>query len=130
MTAKRAGLRRDPRLRDTVGEYLRGGDNGGCGPSIAPAAVTSERTVIDVRPRPEFDAGHFPGAMSIPMAELQQRHEQIPPGAEVVVYCRGELCRLAREAAAWLRSRGVDAKAMDKGVLKWRVSKDISLDVA
>jgi DNA-binding transcriptional ArsR family regulator/rhodanese-related sulfurtransferase len=130
LAAKRVGLRRDPRLRDAVGAYLGAADGGEGGPSIDPAAVTADMTVIDVRPDIEFDAGHFPGALSIPMAELPQRYTQIPAGAAVVVYCRGELCRLAREAAAWLRGRGVDAKAMDEGVIEWRVTKQVTLDVA
>ncbi len=129
LAAKRVGLRRDPRLRDAVGAYLGAADGGECGPSIDPAAITADMTVIDVRPRTEFDAGHLPGALSIPMTELEQRHSEIPPGAEVVVYCRGELCRLARESAAWLRGHGVDARAMGEGVIEWRVTKQVSLDV-
>ncbi len=100
------------------------------GPVIDPAAVTSEMFVIDVRPSEEYEAGHFPGAVSFPLAELEDRIEEIPGDAEVVVYCRGELCRLAREAAVLLRERGLDAEAMDEGIVEWRVSREVDLATA
>lgn len=43
--------------------------------------------------------------------------------------CRGEFCVQARDAARFLRSRGVDAAAMDEGVLEWRASGSVALDV-
>lgn len=100
------------------------------GPTIDPAAVTSDMFVVDVRPADEFDAAHFPGAVSIPMAETKERYTEIPADAEVVLYCRGEFCRLSREAAVWLREQGVNAKAMDEGIIEWRATKDILLDAA
>lgn len=130
LAAKRVGLRRSPRLRDAVGAYLGDLDGTARGSTIDPSAVTSAMTVIDVRPREEFDAGHFPGSLSIPLVDLPDRFTEIPSGATVVVYCRGELCRLAREAAGWLRDRGFDARAMDEGVIEWRVTKDVHLDIA
>ena len=35
-------------------------------------------TVIDVRPAPEFAAGHIPGAVSIPLEELEARLAELP----------------------------------------------------
>ena len=96
--------------------------------TIDPSPVTSEMTVIDVRPREEFDAGHFPGALSIPLGDFEDRYAEIPAGARVVVYCRGEFCPLAREAAAWLCGRGIGATAMDEGVIEWRATKAVDLD--
>lgn len=130
LAAKRVGLRRYPELRQTLVEYMEQADGGRTIPSIDPSAVTSEMTVVDVRPREEFDAGHFPGAVSIPLAELPDRYRELPDGAEVVVYCRGEICSLAREAVRWLSDHGVDAKAIAEGVVEWRVSKEVDLDVA
>ena len=83
--------------------------------------------VLDVRPGHEYDAGHYPGASSIPLGELPARFDEVPPGRRVVVYCRGEFCALARDAARLLRARGVDAHAMHEGVLEWRASGDIAL---
>ncbi len=130
LAAKKVGLLRSAELREVLSSYLAEADGGGPGLVIAPAAVTEGMTVLDVRPREEFDAGHFPGAVSVPLAELADRYTEISSSAEVVVYCRGEFCRLAREAAQWLRDRGVDAKATDEGVIEWRATKGVSLDVA
>lgn len=128
IAAKRVGLSRSAELRDSLMAYMQ--DPCAAGPTIDPAAVTSQMTVVDVRPREEFEAGHFPGALSIPLAELPERFAEIPTAAPVVVYCRGEFCRMAREAATWLSERGLKAAAMDEGVVEWRVSKDVALDVA
>lgn len=130
VAAKRAGLRRSAKLRETVGSYMGQIDTDRPTVLIELAAVTSQMTVIDVRPREEFDAGHFPGSVSIPLPDLEDRYGEIPAGAEVVVYCRGEFCRMAREAAQWLCGRGIAAKAMDEGIIEWRVTKEIDLDIA
>ncbi|GAA3278404.1 metalloregulator ArsR/SmtB family transcription factor [Nesterenkonia halobia] len=126
--AKRVALNRYPRLKDALNSYM--GEPQAQGPVIDPAAVTSEMFIIDVRPVEEYEAGHFPGAICLPLAELEGRLDEIPAGAEVVVYCRGELCRLAREAAVLLRAHHIDAKAMDEGVMEWRASKEVDLGVA
>jgi rhodanese-related sulfurtransferase/DNA-binding transcriptional ArsR family regulator len=128
VAAKRVGLLHSPALRSVLGEYMGQVDAACEAPTIDPAAVTSNMTVIDVRPLQEYDAGHFPGSISIPLAELEQRYIEIPGGAPVVVYCRGEFCRLAREAAQWLRDRGIDAMAMDEGVIEWRATRTVDLD--
>ncbi|WP_198684071.1 metalloregulator ArsR/SmtB family transcription factor [Brachybacterium sp. YJGR34] len=125
--AKRVALNRYPRLREALDAYM--GEPRAQGPVIDPAAVTSQMVVIDVRPAEEYDAGHFPGSVSFPLAELEDRIDELPEDREIVVYCRGELCRLAREAAVLLRAHGLDAKAMDEGVVEWRASKEIDLGV-
>jgi len=126
--AKRVALAHSPRLRETLATYLD--QPHAHVPLIDPAAVTADMLVIDVRPREEYEAGHFPSSVSMPQDELEERYVEIPSDARVVVYCRGELCRMAREAAYWLRERGVDAKAMDEGVIEWRASKGVDLDIA
>ncbi|GHD22100.1 ArsR family transcriptional regulator [Nocardiopsis kunsanensis] len=126
--AKRVALNRSPRLRDALDTYM--GRPQAQGPVVDPAAVTADMHVIDVRPAEEYRAGHFPGAVSVPLAEVEDRIAEIPADREIVVYCRGELCRLAREAAALLRAHGLDAKAMDEGVVEWRASKEVDLGVA
>lgn len=84
--------------------------------------------VLDVRPAEEFAAGHFPGAVSIPLDDLEARVDEVPRDRRVTVYCRGEFCTLAREAAAYLRGCGVEASAMDEGVLEWRGGYGVLLD--
>lgn len=79
-------------------------------------------TVIDVRPREEFDLGHVPGAVSIPLEELDARLEELDPAAEIVAYCRGAYCLLAVEAVARLRAKGFSARRMEDGMPEWRAA--------
>lgn len=77
-------------------------------------------TVLDVRPPEEYRAGHIPGAVSIPLRELEARFKELPKGREVVAYCRGPYCVFAIEAVELLRKKGFKAHRMKEGVLDWR----------
>jgi rhodanese-related sulfurtransferase/DNA-binding transcriptional ArsR family regulator len=78
--------------------------------------------LIDVRPRSEFEAGHIPGAISMPMDELPGRMQELPTGADVVAYCRGPYCVLAPQAVALLTEHGYRARRLDGGLPEWRVT--------
>jgi rhodanese-related sulfurtransferase len=77
-------------------------------------------TVLDVRPRAEYDAGHIPGALSVPLAELEKRLDEIPRESEVIAYCRGPYCVFSVEAVGVLRRRGYRARRADEGLPEWR----------
>ena len=79
-----------------------------------------EVTVIDVRPREEYRAGHIPGALSVPLTELKKRLAELPRKREVVAYCRGPYCVLAIDAVALLRKKGFRAHRLEQGVVDWR----------
>jgi rhodanese-related sulfurtransferase/DNA-binding MarR family transcriptional regulator len=79
-------------------------------------------TVVDVRPPEEYAAGHVPGAVNIPLKELEQRLQELPRGQEVVAYCRGPYCVLAYEAVARLREHGYAARRMEDGFPEWRAA--------
>ncbi len=94
-----------------------------------------EVTVIDVRPPEEFRAGHLPGALSVPLAELkrrlavalsiplpdlQRRLAELPRDRDVVAYCRGPYCVMAIEAVQVLRKKGFTAHRLEDGVADWR----------
>ena len=79
-----------------------------------------EVTVLDVRPRSEYLAGHIPGAVSVPLAELPRRLMDLPRRREIVAYCRGPFCVLAVEAVKQLRARGFRAIRLEDGVPDWR----------
>jgi rhodanese-related sulfurtransferase/DNA-binding transcriptional ArsR family regulator len=79
-----------------------------------------EVTVLDVRPREEYRAGHLPGAVSIPIDELKARFKELPKNRDVVAYCRGPYCVFAVEAVQMLRKHGFKAHRMQEGVLDWR----------
>ncbi|MCH8811519.1 MAG: metalloregulator ArsR/SmtB family transcription factor [Gemmatimonadetes bacterium] len=75
-----------------------------------------EVTVLDVRPREEFEAGHVLGALSIPLRELEERLGSLERGRDVVAYCRGPYCVLAVEAIETLRAHGFTAFPLEDGV--------------
>ncbi len=79
-----------------------------------------EVTLLDVRPSEEYRAGHIPGALSVPLGELEKRLAELPRGRELVAYCRGPYCVMSIEAVALLRKKGVAARRMGEGVVDWR----------
>ncbi len=91
-------------------------------------AKKGEVTVLDVRPDVEFQAGHIPGAISIPLAELKRKLTQLPRDREIVAYCRGPYCVLAIEAVEMLRKNGFTASRLSDGVPDWR-AKGLPVEV-
>jgi len=79
-------------------------------------------TLLDVRPRDEFAAGHLPNAVNIPLRDLPRRLHELPKDREVVAYCRGAYCVLAFEAVALLRKRGFAAMRLEQGFPEWRAA--------
>ena len=79
-------------------------------------------TVLDVRPEDEFALGHVPGAINIPLAELEQRLAELDPDQEIVAYCRGPYCVLSYEAVAALRARGFKIRRLEDGLPEWRAA--------
>ncbi len=78
-------------------------------------------TVIDVRPEEEFRHGHLPGAVNIPLQQLERHLQQLDPGQQIVAYCRGPHCVLAFDAVKTLREKGFDARRLDGGLPEWRL---------
>lgn len=76
--------------------------------------------VLDVRPEPEFRAGHIAGSRSIPPGGLRRALRSLPKHVEVVAYCRGSYCVYADEAVRELRRRGYDARRLEDGYPEWR----------
>lgn len=79
-------------------------------------------TVLDVRPREEYDLGHVPGALCIPLDELEARLTEFDPAQEIVAYCRGPWCVLSFEAVAKLRASGLAARRLEAGYPEWRAA--------
>jgi rhodanese-related sulfurtransferase/DNA-binding transcriptional ArsR family regulator len=79
-------------------------------------------TVLDVRPGDEFALGHLPGAINLPLAELERRLSALDPGQEIVAYCRGPYCVLSYEAVARLRARGFKVRRLEDGYPEWRAA--------
>jgi rhodanese-related sulfurtransferase len=81
---------------------------------------SGEVTVLDVRPAEEYLAGHIPGAVSIPLDQLEERLAELPGDSEIVAYCRGPYCVMALDATDTLRSNGFEATRFEEGIADWR----------
>lgn len=79
-------------------------------------------TVLDVRPPEEFAAGHVPGAINIPLHQLEKRLAELPKRKEVVAYCRGPFCLMSYDAVHLLRGRGLKARRLQDGMPEWRLA--------
>jgi rhodanese-related sulfurtransferase len=73
-------------------------------------------TVLDVRPVEEYNAGHIPGALSIPLKELKLHLAELPRDQEIVAYCRGPFCVLSVQAVEMLRAQGFNAVRLEEGI--------------
>lgn len=87
---------------------------------LAARLEAGDLVVLDVRPVPEFEAGHIPGARSVPLGELRQHLRSLPKHAEVVAYCRGPYCVYADDAVRMLRRRGYRARRLEDGFPEWK----------
>ena len=81
---------------------------------------SGEALIIDVRPPGEYEAGHIPGAVNVPIEALPRRLSEFPRRKEVVAYCRGPYCMLAVEAVKRLRKRGYRARRLEDGFPEWK----------
>jgi rhodanese-related sulfurtransferase/DNA-binding transcriptional ArsR family regulator len=87
---------------------------------LARRVRAGEVTVIDVRPREEYVAGHIPGAISVPLADLPKRLRDLRKRDEIVAYCRGPYCVMSIDAVDLLRRKGFRAQRLEHGVAEWR----------
>ena len=120
-------------LRDVASEQVadidrlaRGylGDRDGLQPvsrnELARRLRRKDVVVLDVRPTPEYAAGHVEGARSVPIGELSRRLRELPKKKEVVAYCRGPYCVFADDAVRALRRKGYRAVRLEDGFPEWR----------
>lgn len=119
------GHRRLAEVQQVVGQYLDGRD------AFEPVTLRELRellrqgevTVVDVRPSEEFEAGHIPGAISLPVADLERRLRELPRRREIIAYCRGRYCVYSLEAVTLLRQHGFRARRADQGFPEWRAAR-------
>ncbi|HVJ24622.1 MAG TPA: metalloregulator ArsR/SmtB family transcription factor [Burkholderiales bacterium] len=85
-------------------------------------ARSKEIVILDARPANEYAAGHIPGAISVPVDELNRRLKQLPKGKEYVAYCRGPYCVYADRAVELLLAKGRRARRLQDGFPEWRAA--------
>ena len=79
-----------------------------------------EIILLDVRPPVEYGNGHLPGALSIPLDEIQQALASLPDNKTIVAYCRGPYCVIADNALDILATNGRNVARLEEGVLEWQ----------
>lgn len=72
--------------------------------------------LIDVRPHEEYEKGHLPGALNIPIEDLERHLAQLPKDQEIVAYCRGAYCFLSKNAVITLNIKGFHARHFKEGI--------------
>jgi rhodanese-related sulfurtransferase len=87
---------------------------------LARRLANDQVVLLDVRPEPEYRAGHIAGARSAPLDELPGLLSKLPRRREIVAYCRGPYCVYADDAVRLLRERGLTARRLDVGFPEWR----------
>jgi rhodanese-related sulfurtransferase len=76
----------------------------------------TELPLLDVREPDEWDAGHAPHAVSLPLSQLVARVGEVPQRAAVVCRVGGR----SAQAVVWLRAQGYDVVNVDGGMLAWQ----------
>jgi rhodanese-related sulfurtransferase len=120
-------------LRDVAAEHVAGferlveaylGDRDGLEAisrdELAARLGRGDLIVLDVRPQPEFRAGHIAGAQSVPVSELRRNLRALPKDVDVVAYCRGPYCVYADDAVRELNRRGYRAQRLEDGFPEWK----------
>ncbi len=79
--------------------------------------------LLDVRPVEEYAAGHIAGAVSMPLAQIDARLDEVEAGSRIVTYCRGAYCVMAHDAVTLIRGLGRDAVRLQDGILEWRLAQ-------
>ncbi len=90
--------------------------------ALRAALDSGEITLIDVRPEEEFQAGHLPSAINVPIDKLEQMLDRLPPDQEIVAYCRGPYCVLSHEAVQLLRRKGFQVRRYEEGYPEWKAA--------
>ena len=80
--------------------------------------VRDGATLLDVRENGEWNAGHAPGAIHVPLGDIDKAARRIKQGRPVVVMCASGM--RSRTAAKHLRSLGYDATSLSGGMAAWQ----------
>ncbi|GGX70717.1 ArsR/SmtB family transcription factor [Saccharospirillum salsuginis] len=110
-----------------VGRLFDEGDSEGALESVSrdelrSALKAGSVALLDVRPEDEFEAGHLPDAINIPLDRLESWLDRVPKDKDIVAYCRGPYCVMSHEAAQRLRKLGYRVRRFEEGVPEWKAA--------
>ncbi len=89
--------------------------------TVASVKDRADVVVLDVREQFEYDEGHIPGVVLIPMGEVPNRLAEIPSDKEVIVTCRSG--NRSGQITDFLRQQGYDnVHNMEGGILAWEAA--------
>jgi rhodanese-related sulfurtransferase/DNA-binding transcriptional ArsR family regulator len=76
--------------------------------------------LIDLRPIEEYETSHIPGAISVPLNQLEDYLKTLNKAdVELAAYCRGPYCSLASEAVDYIQKQGFTAYRVEEGAREW-----------
>ena len=96
---------------------------------VKPLLARSEITLLDGRATAAYEAGHIPGAISLPLAMLTETGAkftgQYPKNKPLVIYCASIRCLVSHaEAVALIEQYGyLDVREMPGGFAEWRIAE-------
>ena len=91
-----------------------------------PLVAANQAVLVDVRARPTYDAGHIPGALSLPESstpgEFAAFIERHPPGTLLIVYCSNTGCSQSLRVANRLvrEFKLASVRYMTGGYVEWQ----------
>lgn len=91
-------------------------------PQVSVSDVADDAVVLDVREQDEWDAGHTPGAVHIPLGDLPSRLGELPDtdAGVLAVTCRSG--GRSSRAVEWLAQQGFDVASLDGGMKAWEAA--------
>lgn len=91
-------------------------------PQVQTFDIADNAVILDVREQDEWDAGHAPGAVHIPLGDLPGRLHELPDNdaGTLAVTCRGG--GRSSRAVAWLSQQGFDVANLDGGMKAWEAA--------
>jgi rhodanese-related sulfurtransferase len=90
-------------------------------PSITADQLSADVVLLDVREPHEWEAGHVPGALHVPMGDVPARFGELPQGADVVVMCH--LGGRSGQVTAWLLDQGYACRNLTGGIVAYAATE-------